>query len=353
MASRVTIKEIAQLAGVNISTVSRALNPETSYKVSSSQREKIISLCNQYNYRPRVAARGCATGKTFHVALMLGAITKDLSSPFQALFIKGACSVLQAAGYTLSILWTEENPDKRDDVVKNFLMSEIADGYILGAPLLTAQTMENFSNLHPILSFKSIQKDLDNDFFTLSFDPLTSFKKIWQVIPKELEENIIFTGPISYNTQRKYELFSSCSPKGKLVKTLFFNPQQEHCAFHYDYLCARNFFNNNYQSFIDAKLIVCSSDLIAHALCDELTFRGKKVGSDIFVLGYDNLENTTPYPGKKPYLSTIDPHWEEAGRASAAFILDAIKKTKNENLRNTSIESSYICRESFPFDVCK
>jgi LacI family transcriptional regulator len=122
MANKVTIKEIAQLASVNISTVSRALNPQTAFKVSSIQREKILALCNKYNYRPRVSARACATGKSFHVALMLGALTSDLASPLQALFIKGVSSVLQANGYTLSILWAEEYPEKKDKVVQNFLM---------------------------------------------------------------------------------------------------------------------------------------------------------------------------------------------------------------------------------------
>jgi DNA-binding LacI/PurR family transcriptional regulator len=233
---------------------------------------------------------------------MLGALTQDLASPLQALFIKGVCSVLQAAGYTLSILWAEEHPEKKDEVVRNFLMSEIAVGYILGAPLLTEQTIETFSNSHPILSFRTIQKELDNKFLTLGFDTIDAFKKIWQVMPKELEENIIFTGPLSPNTTRKKELFCSCSPNGKLVKTLYYPLEQTHAAFHYDYLCARNFFSQNWKEIIDARLIVCASDLVAHALCDELTSRGKKIGEDIFVIGYDNLENTSPYPGKEPYL---------------------------------------------------
>ena len=353
MANRITIKEIAQLAGVNISTVSRALNPSTTYKVSSNQREKILSLCNQYNYRPRVSARACATGKSFHVGLMLGALTQDLASPLQALFIKGVSSVLQANGYTLSILWAEEYPEKKDEVVRNFLMSQIADGYILGAPLLTAQTMETFSKSHPILSFKGIHQKLDSDFYTLSFTPSIAIQKIWQAMPNELKSNIIFTGPLSNNTDIKYDLFRKHSPKGSRIKSLFYPLQQSNVAFHYDYLCARNFFAQNYKQLLDTKLVICSSDLVAHAVCDQFTSQGKKVGVDVFVIGYDNLESTSPYPGKEAYLSTIDPHWEEAGRTSAKFILDAIDNPDNKNLKNIQIESSFICRKSFPFNTEK
>ncbi len=352
MAERVTINEIARLAGVNISTVSRALSSGTAWKVSAAQREKILELCNKYNYRPRVAARGCATGKSFRIALILGAIASDLASPLQALYIRGVCSVLQASGYTLSILWAEEEPEKRDEVVRNFLMSEIADGYILGAPLLEPQTLKTFRDLHPILSFKTGQKDLENKFPTLELDPLASFKRIWRAMPRELADNIVFTGPDSGNAMRKKELFCSCSEKGRAVRSLFYPMDQEITAFHHDYLCARNFFSAHPESLLDARLICCSSDLVAHAACDELTARGRKVGEDIFVLGYDNIESSTPYPGKEPYLSTTDPHWEEAGRASAGFILDSLRDPgKGQPLATVTIEGSYVCRRSFPFDL--
>ena len=352
MAERVTINEIARLAGVNISTVSRALNAETAWKVSAAQREKILELSNKYNYRPRVAARGCATGRSYRIALILGAIASDLASPLQALYIRGVCSVLQASGYTLSILWAEEEPEKRDEVVRNFLMSEIADGYILGAPLLEQQTLKTFRDLHPILSFRAGQNESENKFPALELNPLASFQRIWRAMPQELADNIIFTGPDSANAKRKKKLFCSCSEKGRAVRSLFYPMENETTAFHHDYLCARNFFGTHPESLLEARLICCSSDLVAHAACDELTARGRRVGEDIFVLGYDNIETSTPYPGKEPYLSTTDPHWEEAGRASARFILESLRDPGQEQpLPTVTIESSYICRRSFPFDL--
>ncbi|MBR7104755.1 MAG: LacI family DNA-binding transcriptional regulator [Lentisphaeria bacterium] len=352
MAERMTIKEIARLAGVNISTVSRALNPATADKISRGQREKILALCDRYNYRPRIAARGCATGRSFRVGLVLGDITSDLASPLQALYTRGLCSVLQAEGYTLSILWAEQEPAKRDEAVRHFLMSEIADGYILGAPLLAPQTLETFSHSgRPILSFKTLQAE-ENKFPTLEFDPLNSFRRIWKAMPQELAENILFTGPECHNTLRKKELFCSCSEKAALVKTLYYPLEQDMTAFHHDYLRARNFFSSHLDALLNARLICCASDLVAHAACDELASQGRKVGEDIFVLGYDNMEGTTPYPGKAPCLSTTDPHWEEAGRASARFILDALQQPKQDrSIADIVIKSSYICRSSFPFDL--
>ena len=243
MIKRVTIKDIARLAGVNISTVSRTLNPETASRISAEKREKILALCDHYNYRPRVAARACVTGRSFRIGLILGALTNDLANPLHALYVKGVCSVLQSKGYTLSVLWAEEYLEKRDEVVKNFLMSEIADGYILGAPLLAPQTVETFRNSgHPILSFKTFQ-NTENKFPTLTLNPENAYRRIWKAMPPELAKNILFTGPDSPNTTLKKELFCNCADKEMQLDTLFFKQNSKDMAFHHNYLVARNFFN--------------------------------------------------------------------------------------------------------------
>ena len=57
MKKPLTIDGIAKLAGVNRSTVSRALNPETASLISEEQRNRILAICNEHNYRPRASAR--------------------------------------------------------------------------------------------------------------------------------------------------------------------------------------------------------------------------------------------------------------------------------------------------------
>ena len=352
MKKRITIKEIADLAGVNISTVSRALNPETASWISEAQREKIMAICDRLNYRPRLAAKGCATGKSFRVALILGAITWDLSSPLFALYIRGMCSVLQREGYTLSVLWAEEDPEKRDEVVRNFLMSEIADGYILGVPLLAPQTIDPFRDSgHPILSLGSVgQASLEN-FSTVEIDPSSTFTNIWKIIPEELMKNMLYIGPDTRATQAKWKMFSSCSGGKAAPEKLFYPVENGKVPFHYDYFCARNGLRQHTRRMLKSRLICCASDLVAYAVCEELAERGRRVGEDIYVLGYDNLENDTPCPDRKPFLSTIDPHWEYAGRKSAELILDAVRHPQKSAPLKTVISGTYIRRRSFPFDL--
>ncbi len=60
-----TIKDIARLANVSVSTVSRVLNNKSD--VSSKTKDKIMKLMNEYGYTPNGIARGLVSNKTFTI----------------------------------------------------------------------------------------------------------------------------------------------------------------------------------------------------------------------------------------------------------------------------------------------
>ncbi|HEY0826605.1 MAG TPA: LacI family DNA-binding transcriptional regulator [Bacilli bacterium] len=65
MNNKLTIQQIAEIAGVNKATVSRVLNGNTT--ISRKTREKVEQLIKEYNYVPNSMARGLAFNKTFTV----------------------------------------------------------------------------------------------------------------------------------------------------------------------------------------------------------------------------------------------------------------------------------------------
>ena len=64
--SRVTSHNVAKLAGVSRSAVSRTFTPNAS--VSSATKEKVIKAANELGYRPNVMARSLITKKTQLIA---------------------------------------------------------------------------------------------------------------------------------------------------------------------------------------------------------------------------------------------------------------------------------------------
>ena len=76
MKKRVTIKDVAALAGVSFATVSRALDDRP--EISRETKEKVRSACMQLGYVPNAAARGL-TGQSTHT---IGVIVPDISNPY-------------------------------------------------------------------------------------------------------------------------------------------------------------------------------------------------------------------------------------------------------------------------------
>ena len=65
-----TIKEIAQLSGVSISTVSKIMNHKDEH-ISPETRDKVLSIAKEYNYSPYAFARNTSISKSFLLGVLL------------------------------------------------------------------------------------------------------------------------------------------------------------------------------------------------------------------------------------------------------------------------------------------
>src|SRR5438270_2693380 len=111
----VTIKDDDRESGVNISTVSRALNDE--YGVHPETREHVIAVANRLNYRPNRVARGLVTGRSNSLAL----IVSDIRNPFFAEVARGAEDAARAAGCDLILCNSDLDGIKQMQYVHSLL----------------------------------------------------------------------------------------------------------------------------------------------------------------------------------------------------------------------------------------
>jgi len=102
----VTLKDLARIAGVAESTVSRALNDKPG--VSEETREEILKLAVEYNYQPNRLAQGLAKQKTSIIALLL----PDLKNPSYPELIAAVEGVANDSGYQVVLCNTAGSPEK-------------------------------------------------------------------------------------------------------------------------------------------------------------------------------------------------------------------------------------------------
>jgi len=104
-----TIKELAELSGVSVATVSRVLNDYDD--VSETTRERVLKLAEELEYTPAAAARTLVTKRSHVVGVVLstGVDHPDIQHPFFQEVLVGLKRRLGAGGYDLLLLATEDS----------------------------------------------------------------------------------------------------------------------------------------------------------------------------------------------------------------------------------------------------
>lgn len=97
----ITIKDIAKLAGVSHTTVSRALNDNPIIKEET--RDKIKKIAREHNYIPNYNARSLKLDKSFNVGLFFTTIETGTTTSFFHDAIKGCNKVINNKGYNLVV----------------------------------------------------------------------------------------------------------------------------------------------------------------------------------------------------------------------------------------------------------
>lgn len=101
---RIGIREVAQRAGVAISTVSKVFSGRG--EVIPALRMRVLAAAAELGYQPNYIAQSLRRGATD----LIGFAASDLSDPFSAAIIAGAETVLRPAGYALLVMSSTHDP---------------------------------------------------------------------------------------------------------------------------------------------------------------------------------------------------------------------------------------------------
>lgn len=119
-----TLKELAKIAGVSASTVSKALNDSS--EIGEKTKKKINELAKLYNYHPNNLAVNLKTGKT----KAIGVVVPSIRNNFFAKAIMGIEEYLNEVNYNIIISISNESNAKEASIVKT-LSNGVVDGFII------------------------------------------------------------------------------------------------------------------------------------------------------------------------------------------------------------------------------
>jgi LacI family transcriptional regulator len=167
MGKKVTIKDIARMANVSHTTVSRALNDKT--RIRYETKEKILSIAQELHYRPDFIARSLVMKRT----KTLGLVITTISNPFYIELAQGIEATARGLGYNIILCSTHHDLSAEKQYI-DMLRSKGVDGIIftsahIGDPNIVALAEEAFPivlvnrrTYHPIVKEKVDYIGVDN-----------------------------------------------------------------------------------------------------------------------------------------------------------------------------------------------
>lgn len=132
----VTIKDVAEAAGVSPKTVSRVLNGEA--YVRPSVKEAVLETINQLGYKPNMAARSLAGARSYLIGL---AVDDPTWSPYAAGLQLGAIKKCRERNYHLVVEPVDTNQAESEEALMRAIAHLRLDGIILVPPLCTSDSL--------------------------------------------------------------------------------------------------------------------------------------------------------------------------------------------------------------------
>jgi LacI family transcriptional regulator len=330
----VTLRDVAQVAGVHPATVSRALNEETRALVNEETARRVLKAAEKLGYRPNPIARGLKTNRSYTI----GVLIPDLTNPLFPPILRGIEDSLETAGYTPLIANTDNDPE-RELLDSQTMRARQVDGII-------AATARRDHRLHDALLEAGIELVLVNRRQAeLPVSSATADDRMGMRLSVEhllgLGHSRIahLAGPLDYSTGLdRHEGFhetmraAGTEPDPELVLVGEAFTESEGAR-----LCEQLIADGR-----EFTAIAAANDLLALGCYDVFADRGVRCPDEVSVIGFNDM----PFAARfNPPLTTIHiPHYE-IGKAAAQLMLERLQNGDSPP-RDIRLEPSLIVRES-------
>ena len=331
---KVTIKEIAELAGVSRTTVSRVLSGGVF--VSKNTKDRILKIIEEKEYKPSIIAQSLRTHRTRTIGLVLA----DIENPYYSRVAKGVIDAAEAKRYNV-ILCNSNNDIKLEERDIRTLMERGVDGLLLTTVELKMKTIEDlrdkgfpFLLIDCKLDIPGVNYVVNDDYYgaELATEYLIKLghKKIFFLGNRKLlslKER--FRG--FKNTLKRHNIEGS----GSFVPKKFINMDNT-----YDIDGIIKYLINGQEN---VTAIFAGNDYLAVKSIESITGSGIKVPEDISVIGYDNIKISSMI---KVPLTTIRQPKYLLGKLAAEQLLEILENKSNMKVRRVILRPELVIRQS-------
>lgn len=333
--SSVSMADIARLAGVSESTVSRALNNNPAINIDT--RERIHQLAHKLNYRMNMGARNLRLRRTHTIAVIINTeiqTGQSFTDPFMMNMVSTIADELNRSGYSLLFASTALN---RKDWHTHLIASRRADGIIIiGAGKYDLPIKSLYASGDPLVVWGSPSDDVP--YCVVGSDNVQGGRLATEYLLNRGCRRIAFLGDIRHpeirDRQAGYrqaleKAGQAPVPEKLLLKSFRFDSAQERMEAMLDRLDELPFDG-----------LVAASDMVAMGCIKALQTRGYRVPENVSVVGFDDIPMADVFT---PALTTVRQDQERGAKMLVKKILAQVKEQK---VASTTLPVKLITRES-------
>lgn len=327
----VTLVEIAQAAGVSVSTVSRALS-NGKYPLKQETRQNILKLAEEMGYKPNLVARSLQSSRSH----LVGVIVDRMQSPFAAATVEGIQDGLRNAGYSISIAYSNRDQIIAAQAIHTFYSHQVDGIIILNSWLHT------FND--PILSMQDRPFVFINRLFGNSSQNCVGpgDRQGAQLATRHLVD--LGHRRIGYINGMEDWIEAQNRLAGyRDVLTEHGLPVDESLIRHGNWSVESGYEATQELLALEDRptAIFAANDIMALGAIYALQKAGLEVPGDVAIVGYDDRDFAA---WTRPALTTVRMPSYEMGQAAARLLLEQINKVELEDA--TQVTGKLIVRES-------
>ncbi|CCV63955.1 Transcriptional regulator, LacI family [Alteracholeplasma palmae J233] len=338
----ITIDDVARLAGVSKTTISRYLNGKYEF-MSKDTKNKIEEIIKEYDYMPSNVARSLKTKSTKLIAF----VVSDIENAFAAPTIKSMNRALLNTKYHMIVASSNESQEQEKKLIES-LIEQRVDAILLNPVSYDAPYIEEFNKKVPIILIDRGIKNLNLDI--VASDSSESMRQaVEHVKLAGFSEIYVFTEPYR-NVQPRFRRVETF--KTTLNKYGYLTSQIEDLVVTIDPKKTDRLEQELLRVISTTKVgtpaIICTNGRTLLAVALAIKNLGIRVPYELGIMGYDDFGANTAHGWtllNRPSISSISPNWDALGTKAIEVVQERLEKPSSLK-KEVTTEVTMIIRDS-------
>ncbi|MDT2756202.1 LacI family DNA-binding transcriptional regulator [Enterococcus asini] len=306
---KITIKEVAEEAGVSKTTISRFLNNNYG-NMSIETKNRIAEVIQRLNYRPSRQAQALKSKHSY----LIGVVVADISNLYSSLLLKGIGSILEEQGYQMIIVDAANSVAQETELLEK-LLDQNVEGIILQPSSRQSENYTFITERHTPLLLVDRQTEPEKWSSVMTNNIAATQELIERALAKGYENVVVVSEPIKEANTRelRYQTVKKTTVKaGKECQLVELTAKTQLAEL------LKPLLTNSKKSLLFAANGRVLMETLAWLIEEEIN-----VPAELGITGFDDW-NLTALVG--PGITSIEQPSKKIGEIAAEHLLELLKE---------------------------